>query len=178
MSPSSTARSIKPGCNPRQAPDRPGRHALCRPAPDAHPSAGQQQRNGRKSPPRLRRTASARCTSLPGRLATRSALAGFRSAAIPISPRGSDPGGAIRIRPVRVSAEIKSCNSAGANRIFVSAEKPFFIIQTVSCHSPRRGRIALSANKRIAEFLDFAIQAKFAYVNKLLHHFPIPKQKA
>ena len=29
---------------------------------------------------------------------------------------------------------------------------------------PRRGRIALSANERIAEFLDFAIQAKFAYV--------------
>ena len=35
--------------------------------------------------------------------------------------------------------------------------------------SPRRGRIALSANERIAEFLDFAIQAKFAYVGKLLH---------
>lgn len=33
--------------------------------------------------------------------------------------------------------------------------------------SPRRGRIALSANERIAEFLDFAILAKFAYVNKL-----------
>ena len=33
--------------------------------------------------------------------------------------------------------------------------------------SPRRGRIALSANERIAEFLDYAIQAKFAYVNKL-----------
>jgi len=33
--------------------------------------------------------------------------------------------------------------------------------------SPRRGRIALSANERIAEFLDFAIQARFAYVNKL-----------
>ena len=33
--------------------------------------------------------------------------------------------------------------------------------------SPRRGRIALSANERIAEFLNFAIQAKFAYVNKL-----------
>ena len=33
--------------------------------------------------------------------------------------------------------------------------------------SPRRGRIALSANERIAEFLDFAIQAKFAYVNEL-----------
>ena len=32
---------------------------------------------------------------------------------------------------------------------------------------PRRGRIALSANERIAEFLSFAIQAKFAYVNKL-----------
>ena len=32
---------------------------------------------------------------------------------------------------------------------------------------PRRGRIALSANERIAEFLDFAIQVKFAYVNKL-----------
>jgi hypothetical protein len=39
--------------------------------------------------------------------------------------------------------------------------------------SPRRGRIALSANERIDEFLDFAIQAKFAYVNKLIppnHH--------
>ena len=32
---------------------------------------------------------------------------------------------------------------------------------------PRRGRIALSANERIAEFLNFAIQAKFAYVNRL-----------
>ena len=32
---------------------------------------------------------------------------------------------------------------------------------------PRRGRIALSANERIAEFLDFAIQDKFAYVNNL-----------
>ena len=31
---------------------------------------------------------------------------------------------------------------------------------------PRRGRIALSANERIAEFPNFAIQAKFAYVNK------------
>ena len=34
---------------------------------------------------------------------------------------------------------------------------------------PRRGRIALSANERIAEFLDFAIQANLAYVNKLSH---------
>ena len=32
---------------------------------------------------------------------------------------------------------------------------------------PAGGRIALSSNERIAEFLDFAIQAKFAYVNKL-----------
>ena len=35
--------------------------------------------------------------------------------------------------------------------------------------SPQRERIALSANERIAEFLDFAIQAKFSYVNKLRH---------
>ena len=33
--------------------------------------------------------------------------------------------------------------------------------------SPEGGRIALSANERIAEFLDFAIQAQFAYANKL-----------
>ena len=32
---------------------------------------------------------------------------------------------------------------------------------------PEGGRIALSANERIAEFLDFTIQVKFAYVNKL-----------
>ena len=38
--------------------------------------------------------------------------------------------------------------------------------------SPRMGgRIALSANERIAEFLDFAIQARFAYVNKLPARF-------
>ena len=33
--------------------------------------------------------------------------------------------------------------------------------------SPEGGRIALSAHERIAEFIDFAIQAKFSYVNKL-----------
>ena len=38
---------------------------------------------------------------------------------------------------------------------------------------PRRGKIALSANERIAEFLDFAIQAKFAYVNKLRDAEPL-----
>ena len=32
--------------------------------------------------------------------------------------------------------------------------------------SPEGGRIALSENERIAEFLDFAIQSKFAYVSK------------
>ena len=31
---------------------------------------------------------------------------------------------------------------------------------------PEGGRIALSTNERIAEFLDFAIQSKFVYVNK------------
>ena len=36
---------------------------------------------------------------------------------------------------------------------------------------PRRGRIALSANERIAEY--FAIQAKFAYVNKLRDAEPL-----
>ena len=38
---------------------------------------------------------------------------------------------------------------------------------TKSYSPPQGGRIALSANERIAEFLDFAIQARFAYVNKL-----------
>ena len=36
---------------------------------------------------------------------------------------------------------------------------------------PEGGRTALSANERIAEFLDFAIQVKFAYVNKLKRGF-------
>ena len=42
-------------------------------------------------------------------------------------------------------------------------------IQTVDkkLFAPEGGRIALSANERIAEFLDFAIQDKFAYVNEL-----------
>ena len=42
-------------------------------------------------------------------------------------------------------------------------------LQTVDkkLFSPEGGRIALSANERIAEFLSFAIRAKFAYVNKL-----------
>ena len=37
---------------------------------------------------------------------------------------------------------------------------------------PPAGEIALSANERIAEFLDFALQAKFAYVNKLRRAYP------
>ena len=42
-------------------------------------------------------------------------------------------------------------------------------IQTVDkkLFAPEGGRIALSANERIAEFLDFAIQVKFAYINEL-----------
>lgn len=42
-------------------------------------------------------------------------------------------------------------------------------IQTVDkkLFAPEGGRIALSANEKIAEFLDFVLQAKFAYVNKL-----------
>ena len=42
-------------------------------------------------------------------------------------------------------------------------------IQTVDkkLFAPEGGRIALSANERIAEFLDFVLQAKFAYVSKL-----------
>ena len=43
---------------------------------------------------------------------------------------------------------------------------------------PRRGKIALSANKRIAEFLNFATQAKFAYVNKLTPPHPAGGQSA
>lgn len=41
--------------------------------------------------------------------------------------------------------------------------------QTVekSYFPPEGGRIALSANERIADFLDFAVQAKDAYANKL-----------
>ena len=42
-------------------------------------------------------------------------------------------------------------------------------IQTVDkkLFAPEGGRIALSANERIAEFLDFVLQAKFPYVNEL-----------
>ena len=50
-------------------------------------------------------------------------------------------------------------NRAYKRFLFQIADKGLF--------SPEGGRIALSANVRIAEFLDFAIQAKFAYVNKL-----------
>ena len=57
-------------------------------------------------------------------------------------------------------------------------------VQTVDkrLFSPEGGRIALFANERIAEFLDFAIQVKFAYVNKLhrsveLRFFDINKEK-
>ena len=48
-----------------------------------------------------------------------------------------------------------------------AARKPLDRAVCQSYSPPKGGRIALSANERIAEFLDFAIQAKFAYVNKL-----------
>ena len=53
----------------------------------------------------------------------------------------------------------------GMQRFLIKIRMP----QTVDkkLFSPRRGRIAFSANERIAEFLDFVLQAKFAYVNKL-----------
>ena len=56
-----------------------------------------------------------------------------------------------------------------ANKKRFSPEMGGRIAQTVDkkLFSPRRGRIALSANERIAEFLDFAIQNKFAHVNML-----------
>ena len=53
----------------------------------------------------------------------------------------------------------RAANSTPSKRKFQTVDKKLF--------SPQRGRIALSADERIAEFLDFAIQAKFAYVNKL-----------
>ena len=43
---------------------------------------------------------------------------------------------------------------------------------------PPKGRIALSANERIAEFLNFAIQAKFAYANKMISFVMIPRDDA
>ena len=52
---------------------------------------------------------------------------------------------------------------------FLPSADEYLSAQTVDkkLFPPRRGRIALSANERIAEFLDFAIQVKFAYVGKL-----------
>jgi len=51
-----------------------------------------------------------------------------------------------------------------AKRRFVSG----VLLYTKSYSPPGGGeKIALSSNERITEFLDFAIQAEFAYVNKL-----------
>ena len=51
---------------------------------------------------------------------------------------------------------------------FGGGESGLSPLQTVNkkLFSPFGGRIALSVNEKIAEFLDFTIQAKFAYVNK------------
>jgi hypothetical protein len=55
---------------------------------------------------------------------------------------------------------------------FSSSFRADYVVVYADCRQkailpPEGGRIALSANERIAGFLDFAIQAKFAYVNKL-----------
>ena len=51
---------------------------------------------------------------------------------------------------------------------FGGGEGGFSPLQTVDKKLiPPKGGLALSANERIAEFLDFVLQAKFAYVNKL-----------
>ena len=51
---------------------------------------------------------------------------------------------------------------------FLPSAVEYLSAQTVDkkLFSPRRWGIALSANERITEFLDFAIQSKFVYVNK------------
>ena len=57
-------------------------------------------------------------------------------------------------------------------RFFCIAKKPLIRVasQTIDkkLFSPRKGKIALSADERIAEFLNIAIQAKFVHVNKLM----------
>ena len=56
---------------------------------------------------------------------------------------------------------------------FGGSEGGLSALQTVDkkLFSPEGGRIALSANERIAEFLNFAIQVKFVYVYKLLNMY-------
>ena len=66
-------------------------------------------------------------------------------------------------------SELSSANSVIEKFVYRGLKKNENRLQTVDkkLFSPEGGRIALSANERIAEFLNFAIQAKFAYVNKL-----------
>ena len=78
---------------------------------------------------------------------------------------------------IRLSISLSFCQLDCMNIISKKAIKSMFRTNSGFTHqtadkklfSPRGGRIAFSANERIAEFLDFAIQAKFAYVGKLLH---------
>ena len=78
---------------------------------------------------------------------------------------------------IRLLISLSFCQLDCMNIISKKAIKSMFRTNSGFTHqtvdkklfSPRRGRIALSANERIAEFLDFAIQAKFAYVGKLPH---------
>ena len=62
-----------------------------------------------------------------------------------------------------ISLQFPYVKKAGKAR-FRTVDKKLF--------SPEGGRIALSTNERIAEFLDFAIQAKLAYVSKLKRALP------
>ena len=66
-------------------------------------------------------------------------------------------------------SELSSANSVIEKFVYRGLKKNENRLQTVDkkLFSPEGGRIAISANERIAEFLNFAIQAKFAYVNKL-----------
>ena len=66
-------------------------------------------------------------------------------------------------------SELSSANSVIEKFVYRGLKKNENRLQTVDkkLFSPEGGRIALSANERIAKFLNFTIQAKFAYVNKL-----------
>jgi len=79
----------------------------------------------------------------------------------------SSPKRKARVRIAVGAPESVMCRKACGTFLIGERKPP----QTVDKKAilPRRGRIALSANERIAEFLDFAIQSKFDYVNKLYH---------
>ena len=75
------------------------------------------------------------------------------SAATPLSPRAASSSNGV-VTPASRSPPI---HSGGFSQNY---------------SPPEGGRIAFSSNERIAESLDIAIQAKFAYVNKLNKRSP------